>query len=170
MHTQARTFPFAPAILMNAGALLFVYFVPALSHLIGIPLYLIEPMRLAVVLALVHTRPGNAYLLALTLPLFSFAVSAHPHFLKMLLITGELLLNVWLFFFLIKRFRIQQGLSLGLSILLSKAVYYLAKFALISALLIEGSVISTPLWIQALTLLAFALYLGWMRKSAPDQQ
>jgi len=169
MNTQVRNFPLAPAFLLNASALLFVYFVPALSHLIGVPLYLIEPMRLAVVLALVHTRPGNAYLLALTLPLFSFAVSAHPHLLKMLLITGELLLNVWLFFFLMKRFRIHQGVSLGLSILLSKAVYYLAKFSLISALLIEGSVISTPLWIQSLTLLAFVVYLGVMRKESAGQ-
>jgi len=149
-----------PSALIDLAALLLVYFTPALSHLLGFPLYLLEPMRLAVVLALAHTRPRNAWLLALTLPLFSFAVSAHPHFLKMLLITGELLLNVGLFFLLQKRTQMSMGLSLGLSILLSKAVYYLAKFALVSALLIEGSVISTPLWVQAITLTAFSLYLG----------
>jgi hypothetical protein len=160
MTTITRTQTLAPGILLDLGALLLVYFTPAISHLLSFPLYLIEPMRLAVVLALVHTRQRNAWLLALTLPLFSFAVSAHPHFIKMLLITGELALNVWLFFYLSERLRTNKGVSLALSILLSKGVYYLAKFLLISALLIEGSVISTPLWIQGITLTVFALYMG----------
>ena len=160
MITAPRSISWSPGILIDLSALLLVYFTPALSHLLGFPLYLLEPMRIAVVLALVHTRPRNAWFLALTLPLFSYAVSAHPHFLKMLLITAELLFNVWLFFLLEKKLRGNRAVALGLSILLSKAAYYLLKFALVSSLLIEGSVISTPLWIQALTLLAFALYMG----------
>lgn len=164
MAANTRSISLYPGLLFDLGAVLFVYFVPALSHLIGVPLYLIEPMRLVVVLALVHTRQQNAYLLALTLPLFSFAVSAHPHFLKMLLITGELVFNVWLFLALSKKLKVNQGISLAISILLSKGAYYLMKFLLISALLIEGSVVSTPLWVQALTLSGFALYLGLFRK------
>lgn len=160
MTTASRSISWSPGILVDLSAILLVYFTPALSHLLGFPLYLLEPMRIAVVLALVHTRPRNAWFLALTLPLFSFAVSAHPHFLKMLLITAELLFNVWLFFFLESRLRAGKVVALGLSILLSKAAYYLLKFALVSALLIEGSVISTPLWVQALTMLAFMLYMG----------
>lgn len=160
MIINARISTAYPVVLLNLGALLFVYFVPTLSHLLGIPLYLIEPMRLVLVLALVHTRPSNAYLLALTLPLFSFAVSAHPHLLKMILITGELLFNVWLFFFVAEKFKTNKGVALGISILLSKAAYYVVKFGLISALLIEGSLVSTPLWVQAITLVVFSIYLG----------
>lgn len=164
MSANTRTLSLYPGLLFDLGAVLFIYFVPALSHMLGFPLYLIEPMRLAVVLALVHTRHQNAYLLALTLPLFSFAVSAHPHFLKMLLITAELVLNVWLFLTLSKKLKVNQGVSLAVSILLSKGFYYFIKFILISAVLIEGSLVSTPLWVQALTLSVFALYLGLMRK------
>lgn len=90
------------SIIIDVLGLTFVYFVPTLSHLVGLPIYLIEPMRIMVVLAMAHTNRTNAYILALTLPVFSYAISMHPVFAKSLLITAELLLNVWLFYYLLK--------------------------------------------------------------------
>ena len=89
--------------LLDIFALVFVYFVPTLSHLAQLPLYLLEPMRIMLILAIAHTTRKNAYLLALTLPLFSFVISMHPSLVKSILITAELLLNVWLFYFLLKK-------------------------------------------------------------------
>ncbi|HOI00245.1 MAG TPA: hypothetical protein PLE85_06835 [Bacteroidales bacterium] len=155
---------FVPSFILDAAAIALVYFMPALSHLLQFPLYLIEPMRIAVILAVLHTRPVNAYFLALTLPAFSFAVSAHPHFYKALLISAELLLNVWLFYFIRKR---QQNdlTAIALSVVLSKVVYYGLKALFISALLLpQGPLVSTPLWIQASTLLAFCIY-AWARNN-----
>ena len=91
------------SIVLDIFALAFIYFVPTISHLLNIPLYLIEPMRIMLILAIVHTSKKNAYIIALTLPLFSFLVSAHPNIFKVLLITAELVLNVWLFFELSKK-------------------------------------------------------------------
>jgi hypothetical protein len=58
--------------ILDVTALLIIYLTPAISHLFSFPVYLLEPMRIMLILAVVHTSRKNAYLLALTLPLFSF--------------------------------------------------------------------------------------------------
>jgi hypothetical protein len=143
--------------LLNVMALAFIYFTPALSHVLNLPIYLIEPMRLMLILALVHTNKRNAYLLAFTLPMFSFMVSGHPVFAKMLLISFELALNVFLFYFISKRSRSVLFAALG-SIIFSKAAYYLVKFGLLQLLLLNGKLVSTPLFIQLITTLIFSFY------------
>lgn len=148
----------------NFIALAFIYFVPAISHLLNFPLYLIEPMRLMLVLALVHTNRVNAYIIALTLPIFSFMVSSHPHFFKMVLIALELVLNVWLFHILLSKTR-NAFASIILSIILSKGAYYALKFGFIALMLIPNSkLIATPLYIQGITTIVFGLYLALLYK------
>jgi hypothetical protein len=140
-----------------------IYLVPVFSHLFTLPVYYIEPMRLMLILAIAHTTKKNAYLLALTLPIFSFLISAHPVFLKTILITGELLLNVWLFFFLSEKIKNKFG-AMILSIGISKIAYYVLKFTLLSALLLEGSLISTPLAIQFVMMFLFSGYIFLIRQ------
>jgi len=144
-------------LLINISALLLIYFTPALSHVLNFPLYLAEPMRLMLVLAMLHSGQRNAYLLAFSLPLFSFAVSAHPVLFKMLLITAELVLNVWLFYFLRSRMR-SAFAAMALAIVISKAAYYGLKAIFISVALLGPGLIATPIWIQAITTVIFSLY------------
>jgi hypothetical protein len=133
--------------------------VPALSHMLALPVYLIEPMRLMLIIALVHSSKANAYILAFTMPLFSFVVSSHPSFYKMLLISIELGLNVFLFYMIVDR--VKNGFSAILaSIVLSKLVYYALKFGFIGFALIGGSLVSTPLLIQLITALIYSTYLA----------
>ncbi|MCW8850753.1 MAG: hypothetical protein OQJ81_12300, partial [Melioribacteraceae bacterium] len=75
-----------------------------------------------------------------------------------LLISGELLFNVWLFFFLSEKIKNKFGVML-LSVGLSKIAYYILKFALLSAVLLEGSLISTPLVIQFIMMFLFSSYI-----------
>lgn len=145
-----------PAVL-DVFALAFIYFLPAISHMLSIKLYLIEPMRLMLVLALVHTNRKNAYLLALTLPLFSFLISAHPVLVKTMLISAELVVNVALFYFLVKRIHVLPAIFI--SIWLSKIFYYGLKYVAILTVLPGDSLISTPLLIQMSTSAVFSLYL-----------
>lgn len=159
--TQRKT---ALYILFNIVSLVLIYFVPTISHLMGLPLYYIEPMRIMLVLALVHTNKSNAYVIALTLPLFSFLVSAHPFLPKMILITAELLLNVWFFYFTYNRTQ-KAFAAIVSSIIISKAAYYAVKFALISfAVLPNSPLVSTPIYIQVITTLVFSTYLALLFK------
>ena len=116
-------------------------------------------MRLMLVLALVHTNKRNSYLLAISMPLFSFIISGHPVLAKMVLIGLELSLNVFLFYYLVMKVKYIFP-AIFLSILLSKAVYYIMKYLLIKLALIDTPVVATPLLIQLLMTLVFSAYLS----------
>ena len=159
--TRENIFSIGKEYLLNLLALVFIYITPALSHLISYPIYFFEPMRVFLIFTIVHLKKKNAYLLALTLPLFSFIVSAHPSFVKMTLITFELSLNVFLFYLISERIK-NSFFSLFISISISKLVYYSIKYLLINLSLLESSFISTPLLIQlgtAVTLSGYAYFL-----------
>lgn len=145
-------------VLLDLGAIALIYFLPAISHMLSFPIYLIEPMRIMLILAVAHTTRRNAYLLALTLPLFSYLISAHPVFLKSLLISIELVVNVWLFFAISSSIR-NRFAAMALAIAGSKLFYYLLKFGLLSMALINGNLISTPIYLQVITTLIFSAYI-----------
>lgn len=162
----------------DAVALLFVLVVPALSHLTAVPFYLLDPMRLAVLGALLASRSRvNGLVLAVALPLLSFGISGHPVFPKCLVIAAELSVNVLLFSWLVKAFTarlssrssdgaaghltggaaghltggaapVRIGLAAFISILLSKAFYYGLKALVLGAGLMQMELVSTALWVQ----------------------
>lgn len=146
------------SIVIDFLALAFIYFVPAISHLLNMPVYLVEPMRIMLVLAMVHTSKQNAYLIALTLPAFSFFVSVHPNIYKGLIMTAELVLNVWLFFEISKHFT-NKFAAMFSAIIISKVIYYLMKFGLISFGIIGTGLFSTPVYLQIITSVIFSGYL-----------
>ena len=148
-------------IVFDLIALLAIYLVPAVSHLISFPIYYLEPMRIMLILAIVHTSKKNAYLIAFTLPLFSLLISAHPSLIKTSLVIAELLLNVWLFFFISEKLS-NKALSIFLSIVVSKIFYYLVKFLLVTSALIGGDLIATPIYIQIIMLFVLSGYIYLM--------
>lgn len=159
--------PIARSMVLDIIGLAFIYFIPTISHVLNVPLYLVEPMRIMLILAIAHTTKRNAYILALTLPLFSFLVSSHPVFYKTLLITAELVFNVWLFYTLSKVFK-NYFVAMMSSIVVSKIFYYVLKFGMLNYLLIDGSLFSTPIYLQVITTLLFSAYVFVMlsRKEA----
>ena len=139
--------------LTDAGAILLIFLVPALSHLTAVPFYLADPMRLAVLGALLITRNWkNSLALAVALPLASFAISGHPVFPKCLIIAAELSVNVLLFAWLDSLIRRRSALLVGgaafISIVLSKVFYYGLKALVLSAGLLRMELVATALWIQ----------------------
>ncbi len=164
MNTTAITLSSARAkiIFVDITALLFIYFTPAISHLLNFPLYLLEPMRIMLILSLAHTNRRNAYLIALTLPLFSLIISSHPSVLKSLLITAELFLNVYLFIYFSEKIRHIFGAAL-LSIIISKSVYYIFKYIFITSGMLQSELISTPLLLQGVVAIILSGYLTWIK-------
>ena len=171
MTSQTKSLNFARykyAYLLDILALVLVYFIPTLSHMVGIPFYLFEPMRIFVILSLLHSNKLNSYLLAIGLPLFSFFISSHPVFVKAILMTFELSLNVFLFYLLTKK-KVNAAIAIVSSLIISKLVYYLIKYILISNLLLNSELISTPIYIQVLTTMTFGIYAYiWIRKKTSN--
>lgn len=147
------------ALVFDVFALAFIYMIPTISHMLSIKLYLLEPMRLMLIFALVHTRRPNAYLLALTLPLFSFFISAHPVLVKSLLIAIELSVMVFVFYTLVGR--MHKLAAIFISIWVSKLLYYGLKYIAIITVLPSEPLVGTPLLLQLGTSLAFSMYVWW---------
>ena len=148
---------------LNALLCAAVVAVPAASHALALPLYRFEPMRLLLFAAILLTPRRNALALALGLPLVSWLCSGHPVIPKVLLIQGELALNVWLFFALQARLR-RFVPAAALSVAASKLAYYAVKFVLIRTALLEGGLVATP-WRYQLLALAIVLAGGVLIRS-----
>lgn len=148
-------------LLTDILILTFIYFIPAISHLFAFPIYYLDPMRIALVVALVTTNKKNTYLIALTLPIFSFFISSHPSVLKAFLLAGELLLNISLFFWIKDKIK-NPFFSFLLSITLSKLAYYIAKFAFIKYDLLDQNLISTPIEYQLIIMLILSFVVYWI--------
>lgn len=134
-----------------------IYFLPTFSHLIGFPLYLLDPMRIVVLGSLLLLgNKKNAYILAFTIPLFSFIVSGHPVFPKNLLISIELITNLLIFFAINKRFGL-TFISMFSSIVISKLIYYVLKYIIVLFGFLEMEIISTSLLIQLIVALSISI-------------
>lgn len=149
------------SIVFDFIALTVIFLTPALSHMIGIPFYILEPMRLMLVLSILHTHRANAYFIAILLPLFSFVVSSHPVLMKSVLISAELVINVFIFLIVYKKIK-NGAIAMFSGIVVSKIIYYAAKYSFLSFGLISGSLISTSLYFQGgvtILLSAYTFYI-----------
>lgn len=143
-----------------------IFFIPALSHVAPFPIYLLDPMRIFLFAGFLLTRQNaNALLLALAIPLFSSLVTGHPPFFKAILISIELTVNLLIFMKLISNTKLHIALSMFLSMIASKLLYYGLKFVFIYSGLIEGELITTNLWMQLATgiFITVVFYLVWMK-------
>jgi hypothetical protein len=148
--------------------LVVIYFIPAMSHMFSIPFYLLEPMRLMLILAIAHTSKRNGIIIALTLPLFSYLISGHPIPPKALIMAIELMLNVVLFYYFANRIKNYFG-AMVISVLASKIVYYFLKYGLIYYAILDGDLFATPIYVQLILTLVYSSYLFvvFSRKEAP---
>ena len=155
-----RTLKIESIILLDIVALGIMYFIPAISHLTSYPLYKLEPMR-CVLLAnlLLIGNKKNAYIMAATLPLFSFVVATHPVFLKSVIMAIELVANVVLFFWMSEK-KMNIGIAMFVSIIASKLLYYALKLILIKAGVLSLSMVDTNILVQLIV--AFIISLGFM--------
>lgn len=158
-------------IIVDVGILIAIYLIPALSHMTGVPLYYLDPMRFFLLLGFfLSNNKYNAIILATTIPLFSWLVSGHPVLPKAFLISIELLTNVLILSYFIKSNKKFLFPSLVLSIVLSKVVYYLFKFIFIQNGILKMEMIATDLYIQLVTLFLLSIFLWFLfRKSVVSE-
>ena len=152
------TISISSTLLLDVIAVLFIIFLGDLSRLIGYPVYLLDPMRMMLILAFAFTPRWNAWVLAILLPFASYFLGAHPSLTKTSLMAIELLLNVWLFWFLLDKTKMAL-LSILISIVFSKVVYYLLKFICIQMGWLGGELMATPLDLQLTTTVIFSVFI-----------
>jgi hypothetical protein len=150
-------------LFLDVVALVVVFFTPKIGLLIHLPFWMIEPMRLMVVLSIAHSSRANSYLLALTLPSFSWAVSGHPEFFKMLIMTGEMTVNVFLFYHLIRKSD-SVFMSMIISIVVSKVLCYAFYLLFFSMMFIREEADVYFIIAQVFTTLVFSLYVFFIRR------
>lgn len=153
----------AKTFIIDFLVLLFIYLVPAISHLMAFPIYYLDPMRIALIIALIHTSKRNSFIIAITLPIFSFIISAHPSLIKSFLLSGELLLNLSIFFLLKDKIK-NVFITLLLSIAVSKIIYYLVKFMFINFSLLDDKLFATPYYFQILSAVLLSTYMFWINR------
>lgn len=142
--------------LIDVALLAALYFLPSLSHVTALPLYMLEPMRIALIIALLFTNRANAYFIAFTIPLASALITGHPMPFKALLMGIEFSALVACYGYLAQSVRIPAFAALTAAILLSKMLYYSMKFAALNAGLLTGGLVSTPLQTQIVLALGTA--------------
>lgn len=159
MNETVKTINYYSFLIWDFVILGFMYFVPTLSHLTALPLYQFEPMRCVLLLNLfIVWNKRNAYVMAITLPLFSYIVGNHPVMVKSLIMAVELTINIFLFDIMSKRISYQAG-SMFLSIIASKLFYYGLKSICISFGLLSTAIVDTNIYIQLIvTIIISALF------------
>ena len=115
-------------------------------------------MRVMLILAMVHTNRKNAFVIAATLPVFSFVISSHPVLLKSLLIMLELSANIWLFYALTAKVN-NTFFRMLVAISASKLLYYFLKLSLLSLGALSGELIATPVYFQIIATVLLSGYI-----------
>ena len=135
-------------VLIDLALLAALYFLPSLSHVTALPLYMLEPMRVALIIALLFTNRANAYFIAFTIPLASAVITGHPAPFKALLMGIEFSILVACYGYLVHMIRIPAFAALTAAIVVSKLAYYTMKFIALGTGLLSGNLVSTPLQTQ----------------------
>ena len=143
-------------LLIDIVLLAALYLLPSFSHLTALPLYKLEPMRIALIVALLFTNRANTYLIAFTIPLASAWITGHPPPLKAVLMGIEFSILVATYSHLVRKVRIPAFVALTAAILLGKVTYYTLKLGVLSAGWLGGSLISTPVQTQIILALGTA--------------
>jgi len=150
------------ALLLDFGLLAAIYLLPSLSHLLALPLYQLEPMRLALIVALLFSHRANAYLVAITLPLASAWITGHPEPLKAALMAIEFGVLISAYGWLKRDRKAPAFLALAGGIVLGKLVYYGLKSAALAAGWLSGSLVTTPWTAQLILAAATAAVFGFI--------
>ena len=117
--------------------------IPTVSHLLTVPLYMLNPMLALLLAGLLLGRDWrNALLLAVLMPLVSCLVVGMPVAPKMVCMMAELAAVVTLFDVLSRRWAVLP--SVMAAVLAGKVVYYLLKALVIAPAVLVG----TAWWLQ----------------------
>ena len=117
--------------------------VPSVSHLLALPLYMLNPMLALLLMGLLIGRDWrNAMVLAVLMPLVSCLVTGMPAAPKMVCMMAELATVATMFGWLQRKWAVLPAVLTA--VLAGKAVYYALKAVVIAPAVLVG----TAWWMQ----------------------
>ena len=149
MLTKTKTL--TRTLLLDAALLTLACLVPAASHMLAFPLYILNPMLALLLTAMLLGHDWrNALLMAVLLPAVSCLLAGMPTAPKMLCMMAEMATVAALFGWLQRRWAVLPAVLTA--IVAGKAVYYALK-----AIVLAPAVLVTTGWqIQLLAVLLWA--------------
>lgn len=147
------------AAIVDGVLLTAVCVLPALSHVVQLPLRGLSPMTLCLLagMLLVNDR-RNAYVLAVLLPLFSMLVCGMPTPARCVCMMAELLTVVGVFSLGEKRLPTVAA-AVG-ALLCGKVAFYAAKALLLGTVALIG----TSLWLQLGTVAVYGILFALLKR------
>lgn len=128
---------------LDAVLLTLACLIPAVSHLLAVPLYMLNPMLVLLLAGLVLGRDWrNALVLAVVMPLLSCLMTGMPAAPKMVCMMAELTTVVLLFVWLNRKWAVLPAMLAA--VLAGKVVYYALKALVIAPAVLVG----TAWWMQ----------------------
>ncbi|MBT5268798.1 MAG: hypothetical protein HOL70_05060, partial [Candidatus Marinimicrobia bacterium] len=137
------------AVLTDVFVLSAFYLTTTFAHILSVPLYQLDPMKIIVLITVMYSNRGNALMIALSLPILSFMSTGHPVAPKFLLMAGELMI----FATIMSTYKSGHWIVLFSAILVSKLGYYLLKAAVIWMGWLNQDLFATDFKSQALALI-----------------
>ena len=143
INVKDRTKAVLGMALLDAVLITMACLIPAASHLLAVPLYMLNPM-LALLLAgmLIGKDWRNALVLAVLMPLVSCLLVGMPTASKMVCMMAELATVAGVFQLLSRRWAVLPAVLV--SVLAAKGVYYALKALIIAPAVLVG----TAWWMQ----------------------
>ncbi len=157
-------------LLIDIVLLTVLYMLPGFSHLTALPLYRFEPMRIAILVAILFTNRANAYFIAFTIPLASNMFTGHPVPLKALLMGIELVILVATYSYLVRHDRFPVFAALFTAMIFGKVVYYTMKYVALNTGWLAGNLVSTPVQTQVILAVSTALIFGLVEYYRPGHK
>lgn len=143
-------------VIIDAALIVLLCLTPALSHFFGVSYHYFEPMRIALFAGLLLVDDKrNGYLLAALLPVASMLISGMPTPPICALMVLELILNVFIFHLITK---VSKSAFVGMltGIVLSKVVFRLLKWGVISQGMMQTSELIANWQLQLIVAVVFA--------------
>ena len=156
MQTSSLVKSHLRTVIIDAALIVLLCITPAISHFFGISYHYFEPMRIALFAGLLMVDDKrNGYLLAALLPVASMLISGMPTPAICALMVLELMLNV-LIFHLITKVTKSAFVGMLTGIVLSKVVFRLLKWGVISQGMMQTSELIANWQVQLIVAVIFA--------------
>lgn len=155
MNTTVR--PLTRTIALDAVLLTAACLIPAASHLLAFPLYMLNPMLALLLAAILMGRDWrNALLMAVLLPAVACLLTGMPAAPKMFCMMAELATVATLFGWLQRKWAVLPAVLTA--IVAGKAVYYALKALVLAPAVLVGTqwtvqLLAVMLWAGVFTLL-----------------